>query len=46
MPDPATVATTAARAVTAVSRIRPWQTVKRHDRLLRNEYEDFEYVGA
>jgi hypothetical protein len=40
MPDPATVATTAAKAAVAVARFRPWQTVKRHDRFMRNEYED------
>jgi hypothetical protein len=38
MPDIPTSA--AVSAVKAASKIRPWATVKRHDRLLRHEYED------
>jgi hypothetical protein len=38
--DPSTVAGTAAKAVSAVARFRPWATVKRHDRLAHEQYED------
>jgi hypothetical protein len=40
MPDPGSVLTTTAKAAAAASRIRPWATVKRHDRLVLEEYED------
>ncbi len=41
MPDIATTAVaSAARAAAAASRVRPWLTVKRHNRLIAEEYED------
>ena len=40
MPDPISTASSAAKAVLAVSRLQPWRMVRRHDRLVLEEYED------
>ena len=39
MPEPSTVVS-AAKAAAAATRFQPWATVKRHDRLIRQECED------
>jgi hypothetical protein len=41
MPEPtASTIATAAKAVSAISKFQPWKTVRRHDRVVREEYED------
>ncbi len=40
MPEPSTVATSALKAAGAVAKFRPWATVRRHNQLILEEYED------
>jgi DNA anti-recombination protein RmuC len=40
MPEPASIVSAAAKTVSAVAKFQPWKTVRRHDRLIREEYED------
>ena len=40
MPEPTSLITGAARVAVAATKIRPWATVRRQDRLIQEEYED------
>ncbi len=47
MPEPTSgMVAAAARAAMSVTRFRPWATARRHDRLVRNEYEDLNTWAA
>jgi len=40
LPEPTSIVTTAAKTISAISKFQPWKTVRRHDRLISEEYED------
>jgi hypothetical protein len=40
MTEPTSIVTAAVKTLSAVARFQPWKTVRRHDRLIGEEYED------